>query len=92
MTHPALRYAPSYLEVRTYCAAFLTLGLGLVLRHEALVVQETKGRGFRQKCLNKMMAKPNVEDADIALTRHEAANATRLYRESLDDSEDSGSG
>ena len=45
-----------------------------------------------QKRLNKMMEKPNVEDADIALTQHELANATRLYHESLDDSEDSGSG
>ena len=42
-----------------------------------------------QKRLNKMMAKPNVEQADIALTQLEAANATCLYHESLDDSDDS---
>ena len=28
-TRPALRYAPSYLEVRTYCAAFSNLGVGV---------------------------------------------------------------
>ena len=40
-----------------------------------------------------MMAKPNVEQADIDLTTLQAANATRLYHESLDDSDDSeGSG
>ena len=44
-----------------------------------------------QKRLNKMMERPNVEQADIALTQLELDNATRLYHESLD-SEDSGSG
>jgi hypothetical protein len=43
-----------------------------------------------QKRLAKMMAKPNVAQADIDSTRLEAANATRLYHESLDDSDDSG--
>ena len=34
-TRPALRYAPSYLEVRTYCAAFSNLWVGVsVMRSE----------------------------------------------------------
>ena len=56
----------------------------LLLRHKALAEW--------QKRLSKVMEKPNTEDADIALTHHELANATRLYHESLGDSEDSGSG
>ena len=42
-----------------------------------------------QTRLAKMLAKPDVEQADIDLTMSQAANATRLYHESLDDSGDS---